>query len=199
MTPHQAVNLIVAQRNKPDGGDRTAVRGMVRRNTRHLNIPPTATVRNSDRGAPHLTGSSLHISLTHDRYWMAAATSAERLGIDIQQVEPCSEGFRRRLSSSTDAGASRSWCVREAISKLRGRGLMDAPWRYEIHGTDIAESGRYKETHWICLTLRHNVFLAVATVRPAVLNIEEDPYDSFGHRHQSREYDIPRRHRVVKV
>ncbi|GAA5054961.1 4'-phosphopantetheinyl transferase family protein [Nocardia callitridis] len=162
------VRITVAPRHDEQNTSSRDVRSLLRHDAEYHGIPSACEVRNSSSGAPFLTHSSQQVSLTHDLHWMAAATSPVPIGIDIQQQTRVTDRFRRRLGCGTVREATRSWSVREAISKLRARGLADAPWRYRIDAPRN-EIGTFEEAHWQCVRVGFDVFLAVAAECPVEL------------------------------
>ncbi|MEV4158066.1 hypothetical protein AB0J48_34085 [Nocardia salmonicida] len=169
------MRVTVAQRRAADGEASSAVRRILRRHADFHGITDRDEVFNQPSGAPYCTLSEAHISLSHDEDWVAAATSTAPVGVDIQRAIDVSPRFIRGLGCISTTEAAASWCVREAIAKVRGKGLSDAPWRYDLHINQL--HGQFQEVFWLCVPLRNTTFLAAASARPCVLVLQEVPDD----------------------
>ena len=84
-------------------------------------------------GKPYFPGSSLHFSISHSGKWWLCAFARERLGLDIQQHQPCN---KEQLSSRffhplEDAFLRhnayeefyRLWAAKESWLKYTGQGI----------------------------------------------------------------------------
>ncbi|MEV0355001.1 hypothetical protein AB0H71_02960 [Nocardia sp. NPDC050697] len=149
----------------------TAVRRILFRHAGFHGLAAHDEVRTRPGGAPYCTRPGTHVSLTHDAEWLAAATCPAPVGVDVQRAAGISPRFARRLGCASAAESAASWSVREAVAKLRGRGLADAPWRYDLRVR--ARQGRFDEAYWLCVPLGDDTFLAAASTRPCALVLQE--------------------------
>lgn len=156
---------------------RIKVRALLQENCKHHLLTSSAcSIQTLAGGAPRLIDSDFNVSLSHDIGWISVGTSAVPLGIDIQQEDNLSSSFIRRMRATSARTACQAWSVREAISKLRFRGLADAPWNYSLSHM-AASSGTFEESYWHSLTIRDDVFLSIATYEPIDILVQEVPND----------------------
>ena len=154
---------------------RIKVRELLQDNCEHHLLPSSAcSIQTLAGGAPRLIDSDFNVSLSHDIGWLSVGTSALPLGIDIQQEDEVCSSFIRRMRTTSARTACQAWSVREAISKLRSRGLADAPWNYSLPQM-TASSGTFEESYWRSVPVRDDVFLSMATYEPMDMLILEVP------------------------
>lgn len=104
---------------------------------------------------PHLTGSSLHISISHSHGFLTMILSGKNTGIDLELVKPTIGRIRHKFMSAEEersAGKEASyelltlyWCVKESLYKYYGKKeltfkehLIVEPFRLSSSGTLMA-------------------------------------------------------------
>ncbi|MBT8163498.1 hypothetical protein KKI43_24005 [Arthrobacter sp. GN70] len=124
-------------------------------------------------GKPVISGEDLYVSISHDgTYVVAAVAEGIEIGIDLQVPFEVSPTFAKRwgiyIPQSTGSDAARmlaaeQWSVKEAISKVRGSGIVDLP-----HKLDVANErrGRSDGINWIKLDSNNAFGLAIAYMAP---------------------------------
>lgn len=91
----------------------------------------------TDHGPPDLPGSGLRISVAHCDGLVGVAIAGGPVGLDLERVRALasSPAVLRRVATISESArirdldardAIRLWCAKEAVGKLRGRGLLDA-------------------------------------------------------------------------
>ena len=129
-------------------------------------------------GKPFLPGYPLHFNLSHSRDWVAfIATYEDRVGVDIEAPDPSlsdvPEALVRHPEDHITSGSSAdrflaTWTIKEAASKISGRGLAIPFASLQIltdsDGNIVVaqESTRYAAAHG---TLKDGSHIAVATTR----------------------------------
>lgn len=118
-------------------------------------VAPNAVLSHDADGAPLLSGSSLHISISHSRRFAAIALHpTQRIGVDVEEMRA---GQLRRVQSrfispseaaqwaATDSQLLAAWTIKEAVYKaaatpglpLTAINLSAAP------GTALLPNGRW--------------------------------------------------------
>jgi len=172
---------VVVDRAQPDfpcmppyTREQAFARHLVATQARRLGLRSGQAVQHDPTGRPCCPGCESNLSISHDRSVVAVATSPCPVGIDVQHVSTVSDHFRRQLLAgdierralhpACDAEAVRSWVIREAIAKCRGRGLTDGPWRYKL--STPLNFGVYEECEWeAAYHAGHGVWIGVAVCR----------------------------------
>jgi len=89
-----------------------------------------------ERGKPYITGSNLHVSLSHCKAGIACIVAEEPVGIDVEEISRmnlkitrriCTENELKLLENTEDKQEllCRFWVLKEAYSKLTGKGLAE--------------------------------------------------------------------------
>jgi phosphopantetheinyl transferase len=112
--------------------------------------PVQVHVSNDAQGRPLVVapgGPDLRVSIAHTPYvGVAIVAEGEEVGIDVERVEPRSEGFAAaafspgelevllagRPPADHDAWLARGWAAKEAAAKARGTGLAGRPKDFEV-------------------------------------------------------------------
>lgn len=87
-----------------------------------------------ENGKPFLKNIDLFFSISHCKLGVAVSVSHKPTGIDIQDIEPYSEGICKRMfsdgeinnilsSDDRDRAFTRLWTLKEAAAKCDGKGL----------------------------------------------------------------------------
>ncbi|MDR1387423.1 MAG: 4'-phosphopantetheinyl transferase superfamily protein [Propionibacteriaceae bacterium] len=139
-----------------------AVRHFLRRPGGPLMYPIEIDTHYDDSGKLFVKGNCqelerpVQVSLAHKHGRAVAVVSDQPVGVDIEAVEPKSEGFRRQAFSAgelalleaapdLDEWVIRFWCAKEAYGKMLGVGLAFDPKRHQIErvdGEDVFIAGR---------------------------------------------------------
>ena len=106
--------------------------------------PVEIAVRNAPTGQPIVDGVRVSIAHKDDRA-VALVDATRACGIDIERIEPRTEGFLRVAYTAAelalgegDAHLARLWAAKEAVGKARGTGVTD-PKKLEVR---VADRGR---------------------------------------------------------
>ena len=94
------------------------------------NLPPIAV---TPRGKPYFPGGDWHFSISHTENFAFCVLSQRNIGLDAEEkgrkVSPAmlekftSDGEKRRLGEDPQDAFLRLWVLKEAQSKLTGRGM----------------------------------------------------------------------------
>lgn len=126
-------------------------------------FPAEITVSNDPEGRPLISGpwsEPLGVSIAHkDDVAVAMVAAGTTPGIDVEKIEPRSEGFRSLAyhtdelallpAEDRDAWLTRLWCAKEAVGKSRGTGLQFNPRKLTagaVKGEQICVDGVWTET-----------------------------------------------------
>jgi len=126
-------------------------------------FPAEITVSNDEQGRPHISGPWDHplgVSISHkDDVAVAIVTPGKTPGVDVEKIEPRSEGFQALAyqneelallpTEDRDAWITRLWCAKEAVGKSRGTGLQFNPRKLKaevVDGDKICVDGVWTET-----------------------------------------------------
>ncbi len=87
-----------------------------------------------DRGAP-LPFGGVHWSLSHKETFVGGVAAPAPVGIDVEQIKPCSDALFRKIGTDTEwalGGGSpddqlffRYWTAKEAVLKTSGAGFRE--------------------------------------------------------------------------
>ena len=93
-------------------------------------LPPIAV---TSRGKPYFTEGNWHFSISHTDHFVFCALSSRNIGLDAEEkgrkVTPAmlekftSDGEKSRLGADPQDAFLRLWVLKEAQSKLTGRGM----------------------------------------------------------------------------
>lgn len=126
-------------------------------------FPAEITLSNDEQGRPHISGpweQPLGVSIAHkDDLAVAIVVPGATPGVDVEKIEPRSEGFQSLAyqedelallpSEDRDAWITRLWCAKEAVGKARGTGLQYNPRKLKaqvVEGERICVNGVWTET-----------------------------------------------------
>jgi acyl transferase domain-containing protein/phosphopantetheinyl transferase len=145
-----------------------AVRGYLRHNHGVTSVyPKELRIENGSAGEPYVRPNvtetvpdTLHVSLSHKDRIAVAIVGERPVGIDIERIEPRTQGFADITFSQQeqallagedfDVACTRGWVAKEAIAKAHGTGLQGRLGDFLIDARDgdcLRVNGRWVVTH----------------------------------------------------
>ncbi|WP_440133849.1 type I polyketide synthase [Chitinophaga sancti] len=131
-------------------------------------FPIEFEIKNNAAGAPYVDGvEGIHLSIAHKGMEAVAIASRQQaVGIDIEEIQPQSEGFCELVFTATelallpvtdrDEWIIRAWVAKEAYGKYLGKGLQGNPKAYTVTAIN-GEKLRINDIN--IQTLKHNNFI----------------------------------------